>query len=66
MLDDDRVGPLFGAMFQLNMRVLSHGGRCHAVAEQRAWLDEVGFDVTAVHRLPAPINYTLVRAERRP
>ena len=65
MLDDDRVGPLFGAMFQLNMRVLSHGGRCHAVAEQRAWLDEVGFDVTAVHRLPAPINYTLVRAERR-
>jgi hypothetical protein len=65
MLDDDRAGPLFGAMFQLNMRVLSHDGRCHSVAEQRAWLDEVGFDVTEVHRLPAPINYTLVRAQRR-
>ncbi len=65
MLDDDRTGPLFGTMFALNMRVLSHDGRCHSVAEQTAWLDAVGFEVTAVTRLPAPINYTVIRAERR-
>lgn len=65
MLDDDRTGPLFGTMFALNMRVLSHDGRCHSVAEQRAWLAEVGYEVTAVTRLPAPINYTVIRAERR-
>lgn len=65
MLDDDRTGPLFGTMFALNMRVLAHDGRCHSVAEQRAWLDAAGFDVTEVTRLPAPINYTVIRAVRR-
>jgi SAM-dependent methyltransferase len=65
MLDDDRAGPLFGTMFSLNMRVLAHDGRCHSVAEQRAWLEAVGFEVTAVHRLPAPIHYTIIRAEKR-
>ena len=65
MLDDDRTGPLFGTMFALNMRVLAHDGRCHSVAEQSAWLDTVGFDVTGVTRLPAPIHYTVIRAVRR-
>ncbi len=65
MLDDDRAGPLFGTMFALNMRVLAHDGRCHSVAEQRAWLAEVGFQVTDVRRLPAPIHYTVIRAEKR-
>lgn len=65
MLDDDRAGPIFAAMFALNMRVLAHDGRTHSVAEQTAWLDAVGFEVTAVHRLPAPIHYTIIRAERR-
>jgi hypothetical protein len=65
MLDDDRAGPLFGTMFALNMRVLAHDGRCHSVAEQSAWLAEVGYTVTAVHRLPAPIHYTVIRAEKR-
>lgn len=65
MLDDDRAGPLFATMFALNMRVLAHDGRCHSVAEQRAWLDEVGFEVTEVRRLPAPIHYTVIRAEKR-
>jgi hypothetical protein len=52
-------------MFALNMRVLAHDGRCHSVAEQRAWLSEVGFEVTDVRRLPAPIHYTVIRAEKR-
>ncbi len=66
MLDDDRTGPLFGTMFALNMRVLAHSGRCHSVAEQTLWLDEAGFTVVAVHRLPAPIHYTVIAAEKRP
>ncbi|MSP70692.1 MAG: hypothetical protein EXR76_00615 [Myxococcales bacterium] len=65
MLDDHRTGPLFGTMFALNMRVLAHDGRCHSVAEQTLWLDEVGFTVTAVTRLPAPIHYTVIRADKR-
>lgn len=65
MVNDERTGPLFSTMFELNMRVLSHGGRCHSVAEQRAWLEAVGFEVTAVTTLPPPIHYTVIRAERR-
>ncbi len=65
MLDDDRTGPLFGTMFALNMRVLAHDGRCHSVAEQTAWLNDAGFDVTDTFRLPAPIHYTVIRAEKR-
>lgn len=64
MLDDDRAGPIFAAMFALNMRVLAHDGRCHSVAEQAGWLAEAGFRVTEVVRLPAPIHYTIIRAER--
>lgn len=65
MLDDDRAGPVFAAMFALNMRVLAHDGRTHSVAEQTAWLDAVGFDVVETHRLPAPIYYTVIKAVRR-
>jgi 3-hydroxy-5-methyl-1-naphthoate 3-O-methyltransferase len=64
MLNDDRTGPLFGAMFALNMRVLSHDGRCHSVAEQKSWLNDAGFEVLNTHRLPPPINYTLIHAQK--
>lgn len=64
MVDDDRAGPLFGTMFALNMRVMAHDGRCHSVAEQTAWLAEVGCVVTATTTLPPPINYTIIRAEK--
>jgi 3-hydroxy-5-methyl-1-naphthoate 3-O-methyltransferase len=65
MLDDDRAGPLFGTMFALNMRVLAHDGRCHSVGEQTQWLSEVGLEVVSTARLPAPIHYTIIRAEKR-
>ncbi len=64
MLDDDRSGPLFGTMFALNMRVLAHNGRCHSVAEQTKWLANAGCTVTHVTQLPAPIHYTVIRAEK--
>ncbi len=65
MLDDDRAGPVFGAMFALNMRVMAHDGRCHSVAEQSAWLAELGCETVGSNRLPPPINYTVIRAEKR-
>lgn len=64
MLADDRAGPLFPAMFALNMRVMAHDGRSHTVAEQTAWLAEVGCTVETHITLPAPIHYTVIRAEK--
>lgn len=65
MLNDERSGPVFSAMFGLNMRVLSHDGRCHASGELSAWLEEAGFTLTARHTLPAPIHYTVLGARKR-
>jgi hypothetical protein len=65
MLNDERTGPVFSAMFGLNMRVLSHDGRCHSVAELREWLESAGFEVTRVVNLPAPIHYSVIGARRR-
>ncbi len=65
MLNDERTGPVFSAMFGLNMRVLAHDGRCHSAAELRGWLEEEGFEVTRVVNLPAPIHYSVIGARRR-
>ena len=65
MLNDERSGPVFGAMFGLNMRVLAHHGRCHSAAELSEWLDEAGFDLFERVTLPAPIHYTVLGARRR-
>lgn len=64
MLADHRQGPVFPAMFALNMRVMAHDGRCHTVAEQTEWLADLGLEVRAVTPLPAPIHYTVIRAEK--
>jgi hypothetical protein len=64
MLNDERTGPIFSAMFALNMRVLAHDGRCHSVAEQSQWLQDAGFEICSTHQLDAPIHYTLIEARR--
>ena len=65
MLNDERSGPVFSAMFGLNMRVLAHDGRCHAAGELSEWLEEAGFELTKRVTLPAPIHYTVLGAKRR-
>jgi predicted O-methyltransferase YrrM len=65
MVNDERTGPLFPTMFSINMRVLADHGRAHSVKEQQTYLEELGLTVTAVNRLPAPIHYTIIRAEKK-
>ena len=64
MVNDERTGPLFSTMFSINMRVLANHGRSHSVREQSGYLEELGLKVTAVNQLPAPIHYTIIRAEK--
>ena len=65
MVNDERTGPVFSTMFALNMRVLAHDGRSHSVAEQAQWLSEAGFANISHQRLSPPINYTIIKAEKR-
>jgi predicted O-methyltransferase YrrM len=65
MVNDERTGPLFPTMFSINMRVLANHGRAHSVKEQQMYLEELGLSVTTVTRLPAPIHYTIIRAEKK-
>lgn len=41
-LDDDRAGPLPGALFSVNMLVNTGAGRSYAAKEVRTWLKEAG------------------------
>ncbi|RJP19975.1 MAG: methyltransferase domain-containing protein [Candidatus Omnitrophota bacterium] len=57
LLDPDRTGPAWGALFAVNMLVSTDQGDCHTVEEARCWLESAGLhcdshmDLTAQSRL---------------
>ena len=64
MVNDERTGPVFSTMFSINMRVLANHGRAHSVQEQSNILAQFGLTTTSVVTLPAPIHYTIIKAEK--
>ena len=63
ILDADKTGPKFAALFSLNMLVGTRAGASYSEPEYAAWLREAGFaDVRRV-RLPGPAH--LMIANRR-
>jgi 2-polyprenyl-3-methyl-5-hydroxy-6-metoxy-1,4-benzoquinol methylase len=50
-LDEDRAGPVPGALFSVNMLVNTTAGRSYAPREMRTWLREAGFRSLAVRDL---------------
>lgn len=43
MLDDDRLQPVFGALFSVHMLAYTEGGRTYTAGEYESWLRETGF-----------------------
>ena len=50
-LDSDRSGPLYPALFGLNMLVNTPEGRAYTLEEVRTWMEEAGF--TGIRILPS-------------
>jgi SAM-dependent methyltransferase len=64
MLDATRTRPVFSALFSLQMLLTSQEGAVFPVDDCERWLHEAGFARVTVIRLPPPLPYTLVRAEK--
>ena len=54
VLDNDRAGPLYPALFALNMLITSHEGNAYARDEVTGWLEEAGYDDISYHTPPGP------------
>jgi SAM-dependent methyltransferase len=59
ILEPDKTGPAFAALFSLNMLVNTEGGASYSEAEYDAWLRAAGFRETRRVRLPGPANLIL-------
>ncbi len=67
VVDDGGAGPLFAAMFSLNMLVYTNGGQVYSVDEYRRMLEKAGFvstEVSEIQKGKSPFPSTLVLARK--
>jgi len=56
ILNEQKTGPTFAALFALNMLVGTRGGSAYSEAEYAAWLAEAGFKEVRKIELPGPAD----------
>jgi len=61
LLENDKTGPLFPALFSLNMLVQSEGGRAYTNQEIKELLEEVGFTYQESIHLTGPVTSIIAR-----
>ena len=61
ILDEDGTGPVWAALFSLNMLVGTKSGASYEESAYRAWLDQAGFDQIRKVSSPGPIDLILAR-----
>jgi 3-hydroxy-5-methyl-1-naphthoate 3-O-methyltransferase len=60
-LADDKQGPLFPALFSVNMLIESQKGKCYSKAEVTSWLEEIGFEGAQSGDLVGPVGFLTAR-----
>jgi len=58
IVNEDRTGPPFAAIFALNMLVATEAGDTYTESEVRSWLEEAGF--SEIQRQDTPFETTLI------
>lgn len=56
LLNEDKTGPLFPALFALNMLVQSDNGNAYTESEIKDWLKDVGFEHLETIPLTGPVS----------
>jgi hypothetical protein len=54
ILNPDKTGPQFAALFSLNMLVATEGGASYSDIEYTEWMKAAGFDEISRINLPGP------------
>ncbi len=63
VLNPDKAGPRFGALFALNMLVGTKGGSAYSEGEYAAWLEEAGFAGVRRVELPGPADLIIASVQ---
>lgn len=61
LLNENKTGPLFPALFALNMLVQSEGGNAYTEGEIKGWLEDVGFEYIETIKLTGPVTALVVK-----
>lgn len=64
--DAGGTGPLFAALFGLNMMLSAADGGVHADADVAGWMSEAGLQSVEIRPCPPPMPHRLVVAEKQP
>ena len=59
VLDDDRSGPVFPALFALNMMMSTPGGNAWTKSDITSWLTDAGFRRISYHPTPGPSTFII-------
>ncbi len=62
LFDEDKTGPLFPALFDLNMLKQTENGRVYTFTEIKSWLENTGFNHIKKQHLVGP--HTLITAQK--
>jgi hypothetical protein len=59
VLDDSKAGPLYPALFALNMLINTQEGNAYAKGELAGWLEEAGYRDVSYHAGPGPSTFII-------
>ena len=54
LLEDSEVGPLYAALFALNMLITTKEGNAYTKGAVSAWLEDAGYRDISIHAIPGP------------
>lgn len=61
LLNEEKTGPLFPALFALNMLAATEGGDTYTEKEVKGWLEEAGFENLETIKLAGPISSIIAK-----
>jgi hypothetical protein len=64
MLDVVKTQPTFATLFSVQMLLTSREGAVFSVEDCEVWLEQAGFTDVERQRLPEPLPYTVITAQK--
>ena len=59
VLDNDKVNPLYPALFALNMLITTPQGNSYTKEQIQEWLEDVGYENITFHKTNGPSTFII-------